>query len=799
MLLIKVFIYDTLDIILINLLKYSVLCAIGQCLKGVNRLIMNADISIVVPVYNSEETLGELIESILRQSFNGSIECLFIDDGSIDNSIKKIEEYHSDFEQRGIVYRIYKDGQNKKQGARRNQGIDMAHGDYILFIDSDDYIHSKTLEVTYNSAKEDDDIDMVYFNYAFYFQNKEKKQRVLPKVYNYLYNSGSLLVGEDCEKLFDYDPLFTVNKLYKRSFLIENSIKFGEGYFYEDIEFYVEAAQYAKKVKLLPNIFYYVRSHESSTTKTDTDSTVHMDSYIMALENTLSRFNPRQESSYYNLTKYLVNRTLLYVQTRTVSEKKVRRQYLQQAFDLLYTNLDKIEYPNSYVSSLYYAIFGMGYFQNKDVEKMMKIYNVYLNAPKKLYAAVHSHKLKPTRKLNKLHKFLLRPSLIIELTDWKIRLFGSEKKQVEEKTEDVEEQAELSPTILMLGFDYRYVGNSKYLFDYLSKQYPSDVLKFVSEDERVPEEYRIEPRSDEFFECLNTASVIIAESWIPLTFNLSDNQKLIQLWHGTPFKKLLFDSPEIEVVRSNPRHKIQKKLDINRWDVLISDSPIATDKFLTSFSIERNLIKEVGYPRNKWLVDNKDNTKLKEETKKELGISKDKTVITYLPTWRDYNFRSRNLNEGYLLNFRRFISHLPKDFDFVILTKLHDLSEAEQASMDKNLIIDVPKEEDIQKYLLISDVVISDYSSVIFDCLYIDVPVYLLFKDFDYYQTVRGIYDDIAIRFEKSIAFSEKELAEKIVQYQSFYETFDKKGLICDKIEQNNDYFLNLIAESLKK
>jgi len=95
--------------------------------------------------------------------------------------------------------------------------------------------------------------------------------------------------------------------------------------------------------------------------------------------------------------------------------------------------------------------------------------------------------------------------------------------------------------------------------------------------------------------------------------------------------------------------------------------------------------------------------------------------------------------------------------------------------------------------------VISDYSSVIFDCLYIDVPVYLLFKDFDYYQTVRGIYDDIAVRFEKSIAFSEKELAEKIVQYQSFYETFDKKGLICDKIEQNNDYFLNLIAESLKK
>ncbi|WP_432721528.1 hypothetical protein [Staphylococcus shinii] len=73
-------------------------------------------------------------------------------------------------------------------------------------------------------------------------------------------------------------------------------------------------------------------------------------------------------------------------------------------------------------------------------------------------------------------------------------------------------------SILMLGFDYSFTGNSKYLFEYLKEKYTSDYLKIVTFDINVPEQYRIEPRSNKFFETFYSSNIIIAESWIPLAF-----------------------------------------------------------------------------------------------------------------------------------------------------------------------------------------------------------------------------------------------------------------------------------------
>ncbi|MCQ9904762.1 CDP-glycerol glycerophosphotransferase family protein, partial [Staphylococcus aureus] len=90
-------------------------------------------------------------------------------------------------------------------------------------------------------------------------------------------------------------------------------------------------------------------------------------------------------------------------------------------------------------------------------------------------------------------------------------------------------------TILMSGFDYQYRGNSKYLFNYLQQNFSPNQLKIVSFDKNTNDEYRIAPRSDEFYKYLYTSKVIIGESWIPLAFKKREAQVWIQLWHGTPF------------------------------------------------------------------------------------------------------------------------------------------------------------------------------------------------------------------------------------------------------------------------
>ncbi|MDT3982172.1 CDP-glycerol glycerophosphotransferase family protein, partial [Staphylococcus ureilyticus] len=146
----------------------------------------------------------------------------------------------------------------------------------------------------------------------------------------------------------------------------------------------------------------------------------------------------------------------------------------------------------------------------------------------------------------------------------------------------------------MLGFDYKYQGNSKYLFNYLKDKYNPTKLKFVTSDKRIPEDYRIEPRSKEFFNAFYTSKVIIAESWIPLAFKKKEGQVWLQLWHGTPFKKMLFDSNESHMLRLNPNHRIRMKKDIARWDYLLSDSELAKSIFNTSFDFNYNKILNYG-------------------------------------------------------------------------------------------------------------------------------------------------------------------------------------------------------------
>ena len=85
----------------------------------------------------------------------------------------------------------------------------------------------------------------------------------------------------------------------------------------------------------------------------------------------------------------------------------------------------------------------------------------------------------------------------------------------------------------MLGFDYQYRGNSKYLFNYLQQNFSPNQLKIVSFDKNINEEYRIAPRSDEFYKYLYTSKVIIGESWIPLAFKSERHRfGFTMAWHS---------------------------------------------------------------------------------------------------------------------------------------------------------------------------------------------------------------------------------------------------------------------------
>ncbi|PNZ79492.1 glycosyltransferase family 2 protein, partial [Staphylococcus microti] len=180
------------------------------------------------------------------------IEVILINDGSEDNSVQVINEFIANSTKEHIHYRVYDDGENKGQGARRNLGIDIATGESILFLDSDDFIEDQTLEIAYNRLSGTKENDFVVFEWAYYYP----ETGVTKYVNKERYNLKLALYRNTVEMLLACSTYFTVNKLYKRSFLQRHHIRYGEGYIYEDFEFYVACALKAYRVPVISNILF---------------------------------------------------------------------------------------------------------------------------------------------------------------------------------------------------------------------------------------------------------------------------------------------------------------------------------------------------------------------------------------------------------------------------------------------------------------------------------------------------------------------------------------------------------------
>ena len=211
-------------------------------------------ISIIVPVYNTEQYLAKCLDSIVAQTFT-DFEVLMIDDGSTDGSGEICDQY-SQFDNRFIA--IHQT--NQGVSASRNNGLKRARGSYISFIDSDDYIHPQMLDLLYMAVCQGDyDFAMVYNKiveeYITEFQSIDipNLQKLYPKdlICNILGNSD-----------MDGQYIVCTNKLYKKDLLKE--VYFSEFKIAEDLVFNFKLFHKVNKAVLLKHDLYYYWKHETS-------------------------------------------------------------------------------------------------------------------------------------------------------------------------------------------------------------------------------------------------------------------------------------------------------------------------------------------------------------------------------------------------------------------------------------------------------------------------------------------------------------------------------------------------------
>ena len=682
-------------------------------------------VTVIIPVYNCEDFLRRCLDSVFDQTMQ-DFEVIAVNDGSTDSSLDILCEYEAAHRNLRVI-----DQANAGQGAARNRAIDLARGEYILFVDSDDFIERVTLQVTTERAEEDQS-DMVHFDWKLYAPDRPGQ--------SHYYNADPfwhkrVLEGIECDELLRVQNFYSVSNLYRRSFLLEHGIKFEEGRIYEDNPFVVHAVNRAQLVSMVHSPLYTINPHPESTTRSNTKTDKHYRDHIYAIRRSFELLDKRNHRSVTYLAAYHIKKMGPYYQSRI--PRKYRRAYIREFVDILYEVGIEIPPATSANKPTVLSV-KLGVFEKRRYTLFQSIIvgkNVVMPRYKKAKA--------------KLRKLKHRND---KSSAWSAELENALARPITQGT------------IAFLGLDFKYAGNSRYLFEELiaDPQFADADIKFVTTDTRVEPRYRLQPNLLSTNVTLATSQVVIAESWIPPSVRKHKDSTWIQLWHGTPLKRMLFDSHEPRIIWNRRHHKTNKFRDIQNWDYLLVDSPIAADKFETAFLFPRERMIHAQYPRVEFLLRERENKELKLSIRRTVGISDGdpRKIILYAPTWRDHNYgRNLDLQDfDYSINLAVFSQMLHNNW--IVLVHDHSyLSSIASGSADN--VIDASNIE-IQELLLACDVVVSDYSSLIFDAFALKTPVVLHTKDQKTFEENRGLYSDIWKKLPVDIVTTDVAVVECI-------------------------------------
>lgn len=213
-------------------------------------------VSLIIPVYNVEKYLRKCLDSAVNQTFR-YVEIIIVNDGSTDGCLSIIHEYALKDERIKVI-----DQKNMGLSAARNNGLGIAVGDYIAFMDSDDWMDTCFLEKMYDAA-ESSNADIVICNHLYTFDKGAKVS--LPS-----YNKTQELSSEDALRMLIKDSgiqSFAWGKLYRKHLFQAEDIGYPEGLFFEDVATTFKLFYYAKKIAFVNEPLYYYLQRGGSITK----------------------------------------------------------------------------------------------------------------------------------------------------------------------------------------------------------------------------------------------------------------------------------------------------------------------------------------------------------------------------------------------------------------------------------------------------------------------------------------------------------------------------------------------------
>lgn len=651
--------------------------------------------SVIVPAYKVQGYLRECLDSVLGQSFT-DVEVIAVDDCSPDASGRILDEYAA----RDDRVRVLHLPENTGLGRARNAGVAQARGDYLLFLDSDDTFLPGALAAIARRLAGTDEPELLFFDHVrTYWWG-----RTVESIYGELLASAGDRTFSAVEEP-QFVHLFTSawNKAYRRDFYLRERLEFRPG-LYEDVPVAYKAILSSARTACLPRpCLAYRQRRQGAITRTP--GRKHFDIFDQ-YASVFAYLDERPDLN--GLRPLLFERMISHFLFTAARADRVRPadrgEFFRRAAEFHRRYRPEGFVPPEEVSALDFRLVAIGsaplYGARMLAERVLRgVRNRARRAKtrigKQVYALYYRAQL----------RLPLDPGLAVYASYWN-RGASCSPAAIERKA------AELAPHV-------RGVW----------------VVRPDSVDTLPPGTDHVLPGSPRYWKVMARATYLVNNVNFPNEIVKRPGSVHVMTHHGTPLKKMGLDQQQYPAAANGMSFaRLLERAD--RWDVSVSSNQHSTEVWERVYPCGFESV-EAGYPRNDVYFTAGAEDVLR--VRASLGVPEGTTAILYAPTHRDYQrgFEPR-------LDIERFCESVgPRH---VVLMRAHYFYPSDSRLQDlqeRGLIVDVSDHPSTEELCLAADVLLTDYSSIMFDYAALDRPIVVYADDWETYREARGVYFDL--------------------------------------------------------
>lgn len=727
--------------------------------------------SIIVPYKDSNRNyIKDCIKSLEDQTYK-DFEVLFL-----HNSSKELEKV---LENTSISYKNIE--VNENQQFSKNYGVSKANGQYILFMDSDDYLHPNALIYAKQIIDEDFEntnavklgIKKTHFDKRTTFKSNEQafyKEDTFEKLETILENLNTNEVSEND----------LINQMFEKHMINHNYITVKRKKYIEKLNYHFKAhSLIIKKDFLIDNNIVF-----------DNTNRLYGDiPFVVRLYSLLDNIKQTKVKLYFKL----IHNDSINYPSITQEQNENRLYFKLLAYDRC-LNVSENMTLSRQIKQIASKVYLYQICKSKDFkESFENIYPIYqilkdlLSKPSKSIKLKNRHwiEIQAIKKGNfeKAYKISKKRVKLYQYYDF-IKLKNHRYRQKTVQQNVFSKMPMLKKTIVYESFLGRnYSDSPKAIFEYLmhNERY-SDwnhiwILndKTIIEDDNLFKEKNVKVInrfSWSYFFYVTVAKYFILNMRQPKWLEKKEEQIILSTWHGTPLKRLVFDMNN--VTSANKNYKRDFYYQSRNWDYLIAANEYSEHIFERAFMYPKSNILTYGYPRNDILSTY--NNQYKNLLKEKLNIPLDKKVILYAPTWRDDEYHAAGQYKFKLQLDLEKMQNILGD-DYVIVLRMHYfISDKIDLSCFKGFAFDFSKYNDINDLYIISDLLITDYSSVFFDYANLKKPILFYTYDLNKYKDeLRGFYIDMVNDLPGPLLYNTDEVIQNIENIENVKKYYESK------------------------